>query len=291
MAWDSASGGYVQHTAVMGSAYCIDPRFIAANSASPVAASNFPYPTAPAGPRMARITLNNGAGSAMGQLQADSIFTFADDLTFERADDQSLPATQSYYLVDHDADTSTPMVPMNRNNEGMMSWMATLVPKYELYAPGAAIEDSDIYVLSIVVFHQRPADMDPDNERVVSVETPTDLGPGGGEALLYWPPTPVADTTANSDLARQQLKLRANDWIMLSGNASTSGGATRPMFKWYRVTGVDSEPEYHAATTGSGHYEIQVSLSGQDWDPTLTSQQATIVEGVVGVYEKTVRLE
>jgi hypothetical protein len=64
-----------------------------------------------------------------------------------------------------------------------------------------------------------------------------------------------------------------------------------PIFKWYRVTECDNEPDYH---TVEAHYELPVSLVGQDWDISLSGgdeQEVFIVSGVVAVYEKTVRLE
>ena len=85
------------------------------------------------------------------------------------------------------------------------------------------------------------------------------------------------------------LKVRAGDWIMLAGTRPTHRRRqSMPVFKWYRVSETDS---------GAGiphrrrHYAIAVSLTGPDWDISPANQQAVIVEGVVGVYEKTIRLE
>jgi hypothetical protein len=294
-----------------GTAFCIDPRFVAANNdnaAHAVAANIFPYvPTAlVGGPRMFRIGLTNGVpgGTLMSKVQADSVFTFTDEQTVTRPPDGSLPAFGSFTQGDSNND-GTPDFFTSRSTGGHLSWMATLAPKHELYAPGIAA--SELYVLSIVVFNDRPLvdfTFDPapatttweDNmyylgERMAEVDF-TDaggLGFAGGETFLIWPPdgSTIAASLGNQEIANRQLKVRAGDWIMLSGQASGATGPV-PVFKWYRVTEADHEADYHFAEQ---HYAVAVSLSGPDWDITLGAPQATLVTGVVGVYEKTVRLE
>ena len=309
-----------------GTSFCIDPRFVSTNNGSAAAAnaaSVFPYHNAAAGPRMFRIGLTNGVpgGSLMSRQQAESIFTISDDLTFDRThkkplvnplgnEDRSLPAEGLFSPGDHDLDPATPERKWVRSSEGKMSWIATLVPKHELYAPGVVA--NDLYVLSIVIFYDRPlvnfsldpapapppAGSPPDAsasmynlaERVVAADFADAGGTGysGGETVLIWPPNgaTVANNVSNRDAAARMLKVRTGDWIMLSGFVPSAVGPL-PIFKWYRVTEADNEPEYHP---GENHYEVAVSLTGADWDATI-DQQATIVSGVVGVYEKTVRLE
>jgi hypothetical protein len=194
-----------------------------------------------------------------------------------------------------------------RSSRGHLSWIATLVPKHERLSPG--VVEPELYTLSIVVFYDRPlvgfavdaipaVTSPPDAsesmynlaERVVGADF-TDaggLGYAGGESVLIWPPdgSTIPNTAANRADATRMLKVRGGDWIMLSGLESGATGPV-PIFKWYRVTEADHEAEYHPAEQ---HYEVAVSLAGPDWD-TFVDQQATIVTGVVGVYEKTVRLE
>jgi hypothetical protein len=329
-----------------GTSFCIDPRFIAVNSGAAAQAnpaSIFPYvpPTAAVpGARMFRIGLTNGVpaslgGTLMNGLQANSVFILNEDPTTLRPGDgsvpgdRSMPAHGSVIQVDSDND-GTPDLFTSRNNDGHFSWMATLVPKHDLYTPQltSAVLNApqtiapEQYVLSVVVFHDRPlvsfavdpipaASAIPDAsdsmynlaERPVGVNFADAGGTGfaGGETLLIWPPGPgqtLPNTAANYEQAQRMLKVRAGDWILLSGFAPrwvyspTNPPVIAndvPVFRWYRITEADHEPEYHPAP--EQHFAVAVSLAGQDWDLTLTNPQAVIVTGVVGVYEKTVRLE
>jgi type II secretory pathway pseudopilin PulG len=366
-----------------GTAFCIDPRMVAANSgsvATATAASLFPYasgsrvldtsgtqyPFRQFDPRMFRITLTGGPSPItlpIGQFYADRIFQIEDDLAFMRpgnddvtnmpinptvltgtkfTNDRTLPAIQRFGLMPDGTLGS-------RQTQGRYSWMATLVPQTDVYsvasgaptwsARGLGSSITDQYLLSIVVFYNRPADLafqtnsgsvvtDPYHERVVDVSffdnTFTSDGSSGGEVLLHWTAT---QSGANDKLAADYLKVRPSDWIMLSGNEylviNGVVQASVPRFRWYRVTHCDHEPTYNAAPSGSPFtsspgYELYVTLSGADWPAIGTSQttssgnnsttisnftanphlsmmqqtaEATLVEGVVAVFEKTVRLE
>lgn len=244
-------------------------------------------------------------------LLADSIFVLDDDLTFLRPGqdeltglglpaDRSLPAVQPF---DPLAGSNQPAM---RTAQGRFSWMATVVPKLE---PGAA---SDEYVLSIVVFYDRPNDLyltpysagGNENilERTVNVafNVPGLLvndGTSGGEVLLYVPANAIpAGPLTPQEFAQQRLKLRAGDWVMLSGRLLSQGPTPTPAvidrFQWYRVAHVDPDVVYQPAGNGlPDRYERHATLVGQDWNVNLAFQHATLMEGVVGVYEKTIRLE
>jgi hypothetical protein len=161
-----------------------------------------------------------------------------------------------------------------------------------------------------VVFHDRLADLNSEivGERIVDVAFQTS-GATGGEVLLHWTPPNAALNTPEE--AEKALALRANDWIVLSGvERNPITGGLVPRFQWYRVTHCDQEPTYNgspsAAFSGAG-YELYASLTGQDWNVSLINPRsaaaialpptvngtacATLLTGVVGVYEKTVRLE
>jgi hypothetical protein len=293
-----------------GMSLCIDPRGIAANdqnddtrremSLFPYAAIGaFPYDpiTSPA-PRMFRVTLSNStqpvisSPSPMGKLIADNLFTFDDDLRYDRPSDQSIVGLQRFEFLPGATTTVG-----RRQIDGNLSWIATLVPKLDRYTLSASNE----YVLSIVVFHQRPANMgrDPDtnnspllldtkNERVLSIPSPGGMPGGGilgGEVLLQ-------TSAASQDEADELLDVHTNDWIMLAGQAQHAvpwpSGAVRRInvFKWYRVSDIEFEVTWNG-TVG----ERWVTLAGQDWDTSLANIQAVAVEGVVAVVEKTVRLE
>lgn len=241
---------------------------------------------------------------------ADSIFVFEDDLTFVR------PGREEVGALGLQADRTLPAIqlfdplpaqggPGQRATQGRFSWMATLVPKTE---PGAA---SDEYVLSVVVFHDRPSDLyltpystgGNENvlERVVNVAFNvqgllSNDGTSGGEVLLYVPAStiPLGPLTPQ-EFAAQRLKLRSGDWVLLAGQAVTtapSPAITTYFFQWYRVAHVDPEVVFQSAGFGlPDRYERYATLVGQDWNVNLPLQYAALIEGVVGVYEKTIRLE
>jgi hypothetical protein len=251
---------------------------------------------------------------AGNKLQADNIFFIEDDLAYFRPgtdelpesvtnarakNDKTLPAVQNYDFIPGTTTLS------RRQTRGEFSWMATLVPKVDVLTFVA----SDQYQLSIVMFHQRPSlatvtgandttNVNGENERVVNVYV--EDGNTGGEVLLYWPST--TQTQQYDDIAALRLKLKAGDWVMLGGilvhrDPQTNQVLSRfPRFQWYRVSDTD-EISYEPAdaTINQARYERRATLIGQDWNidvnSQLQNQQATIVEGVIGVYEKTVRLE
>lgn len=269
-AWNQVANDWQPYTPQFGESICIDPRFIAANASTPVPSSVFPYvPAIGNQVRMHRLTLNRGDGVEMGKLLADTLFTFDDDLAYTRPDDNSLAPVQTF-----DEDSASNKI--RRLSSGEFSWLATLTPKVNRYSVSAGGE----YVLSVVVFHQRPADLainDPMHERAVDITFPGG-GITGGEVLL--------STTTGVDLS----KVKANDWLLVMGRSrqqiidQATGTLSMPIprFQWYRVSDTEAEDE-----AGQRY----ATLQGQDWDTTCTDTQAMLIEGVVGVYEKTVRLE
>jgi hypothetical protein len=276
---------------------------------------------------MFRITLNRGVSGSpiMDRLLADQIFVFDDDLafirpgiddvsrnplyaTFSNPNDRSLPAWQPFEPFG-----STPS--LRRLTEGRFSWIATLVPKVDFtfiatnqLLRGLRSSGSDEYILSIVIFHDRPSDLSLDEERVVDAYFDGD-GSTGGEVILH---------ATSADQAAQRLKLRPNQWLLMAGvqepvmdkrlhlNPMVN---SVPRFQWYRVAAVDSEI--------APDRTLRVTLVGRDWNvqdwgspkypriPPLRQNgqndrddffednwaRAILLEGVVGVYEKTIRLE
>jgi hypothetical protein len=316
-----------------GTAFCIDPRMIAFYESEYFGKTNlstirekislFPAEDRTSisnvvenaksyEPRMFRLSLFSGNSTlgfeVMRKLQADSIFTFEDDLSFLRPeDDRSKPALQ--LPIDPKDDWTT----TKRLSDGHLSWMATLVPKVALVEkpiPGSGAymtgQPTDEYVLSIVVFNDR--EFIPDQFESAYTDVPTERlvvgrlegdGSTGGEIQLY----------AND---ARWLKLRSNDWVLLAGVYTYTqfgiGGSVQrltnvPAFQWYRVTDCDTEPEQSNVNLGGTNYTqtLYASLMGQDWNKDIVNPrfgasgtntfQATIVQGVVAVYEKTVRLE
>lgn len=307
LAWNPVAGAYQPYAPAFGECICIDPRFVATNSATPadsLAAANFPFndPGDATTPRayMRRLTLDqmtvifatlpNGqqmpiqvpSGLPMGKLLADSIFTFADDLNYDRDEDQSKVAGQVY-----DATTS----PMRRQTKGELSWLATLTPRLERYG----IIPTTEYVLSVVVFNQRPSDLAGTEERRVDVPSMPGGGVTGGEVLLSYtvpPPLPANPQEA----ADERLHIHTNDWILLAGLSPHTNPAVAvpgnpagqvPVFQWYRVSDVEPDTDWNPATSTGQKY---VTIAGRDWPATVTNTKAFILEGAVAVTERTIQL-
>ena len=81
-------------------------------------------------------------------------------------------------------------------------------------------------------------------------------------------------------------KLKPGDWIMLSASVTTLNGP-RTWLDWYRITAVDDKAELASKNIR------WVTLHGPDWPSVsyLSNVYATIVDGVVGVYQKTITLD
>lgn len=272
-------------------AFALDPRFVSRYGANPqgtITPGAFPYwdTSVIAGPRMARITLASasfpGAARAMTAAEADAVFGLNDELAFDLPDDKLFPPVQQFGGI-----AGAPKV--KRMSEGTISWMATVAPKID--ATGSF---KDLYLLSIVVFnHRDPAFLlyedfnangqydagEPRNERIVDVSSMYASGFGGGDIELRSPEAVDLDT-------------KAGDWIMLTKFLLPAVPAI-PMFRWYRV--VEAEEELRL---NSSLYHQDVTLQGGDWppDPTLAAgapslTKAVLIQGVVAVYERTIRLE
>jgi hypothetical protein len=327
-----------------GLSYCLDPRFIAANisGAAPLPSDsrtiNFPaFAFNPSGqvsnnnpdhssnglggPRMRRITLAYGTPSTvspylpfpypMGPFQADYVFSFEDQLAYERPgvqkgslarNDNAQPAFQLYSPIRLNNGT---ILPGKREEDGKLSWMATLVPKIDRW--NATLEDK--YVLSIVVFYSRSPSLRLENP---SVNPPTlpfnewtaiifgdsgfhSTGYGGGEVTI-------------SATSPDRLRMRAGDWLMLSGHVMARDpvnnvATTVPTFKWYKVTDADEDPRGPTTINGTPYYQRDVTLVGPDWDMqdvlpisgpgnnVPDDVEVTIIPNIVAVFDRTIRLE
>ncbi|MDE0734521.1 MAG: hypothetical protein OSB47_01780 [Pirellulaceae bacterium] len=71
---------------------------------------------------------------------------------------------------------------------------------------------------------------------------------------------------------------------MLSGQMDNNN-KTRRYFRWYRVLNVSPAGVQKGAATR------RVTLQGADWELPNANTQATIMEGVIGVFEKKIRLD
>ncbi len=281
--------------------------------------SFFPYyppnhPTAmgAAIPRMTRITVKASptSNNLLSFSQANRIFVSDDDLAVEFPKDENVNSfihgfnegeDGGWGVADVDDDGQNGIddygeagavgsddVIENRTAWGRYSWIATLAPKLDLTQAARSREE---YTLSVVVFHKRDASMtiDDKNEAVANVASFVSGGFGGGEVIL--------EATDSAEDEHILGGLRRNTWIMLAAD-SIAG----PIFRWYRVSSADSdqarEPSTIGYNGGSLVWRRQLTLEGTDWTRPewqgaipLFRTQATLMSGVVAVYEKTIRLE
>jgi hypothetical protein len=299
------------NAAIHSRSFCIDPLFLATHYEIAVADSTnppdqvefFPYypivnDATEMQTRMQRISLRyEPAGSdGMSFAQALEVFMAKDDLVFDLLPDPAAPPVQVY---DPDA--------TQRQFDGAYTWMATLAPMQDTLIDGGTLaQNTDQYLLSIVVFHQRdmsmtmqhdvPSISGPDNERLVRVRTFDGAGYGGGEAYLETIQRTTPSNTTTPQHYEEDLTLRTGDWLMLSAKVPIPSGNPVHFFRWYRIIAAEDEIE---GTDPSNPYRRNVTLQGSDWDRIFLAMQqnsniitqATLMNNVVAVYEKTVRLE
>ena len=268
-------------------AFCIDPRFIASNQVDDTQranSNNVPY--GPTRSIMQRVTLNNGATgntTYMSWLVSELNFRIEDDLAYDRFTDNlnNIDDTQhaaSIFLKDSSG------VGIKRQAHGHMSWMATFTPKIERAVTGT-VEDN--YLMSIVIFYDRPPQLDAVKYRAsewslnVNMNPPYGGGVGGGDMLLS-----DSNTGLDAEERLRRVKIHRDQWILLmSYTEYTINGNTciAPQCRWYRVVDADA-PD-------ASLYNVNVTLSGPDWEATGRPTFAVVFEGAVAVFEKTVKLE
>ena len=266
-------------------------------------------------------TFGVGVSRIMNKLQAQELFTSKDNLAYRLTDtatelpqqvwfdDRPTPLASSQRItdnIDNDHDGTTDEADeafvkrigfgdLARLGATEFSWMATITPDrpFTVDASGnsAGQDQTDQYLVSIVVFHNRVLTMGSttieDQERMLQV-TLRGSGYGGGEVRLH---------SANLEA----VNLKYGDWVMLSALSSLG-----PQFRWYKITFIDNEVQ----TDTSGNFYRDATLQGPDWNraewlPTVGTSStgtsivvppqypthATFVPHVIGVFEKTIRME
>ena len=308
--------------------YCIDPYHISHqvldNNPNVEQLSHFPGIAIPAGNPtqieiMPRVTIFDpriniapvlyAPAAIMNKLQAQELFTSKDNLAYRLADnatelpqqvwfdDRPTPLASSQRITDgfdndHDGMTYEPdeafvkrigFGDFARLGATEFSWLATITPdrtyKVNRKGEGAGLDITDQYLVSIVVFHNRVLTMDittsKHRERLLQV-TLRGSGTGGGEVRLQ----------SNNIV---DLDLKHGDWVMLSALSSLG-----PHFRWYKITFIDDE----VRTDSRGIFYRDATLQGPDWNraewlgpsPQYRTH-ATFVPHVIGVFEKTIRIE
>lgn len=254
------------------------------------------------------------------------LFQLQDELTTELPGDVTLPPVNPFQSIYPGADGRWGIAGTDDDNNGVtddisealapnsddfaarrlmehnFSWLATIVPKRDRIG-----NFRDTYTLSIVIFNRRDPSMRAfedsnnngsydtgelvyGNERLLNAEFPAaivavgGLSQGGGEVILR--PRP------NSPSPIEDLNIREGDWLMLGGS-HTGGGQDDLVvdFQWYRVTGLDEIDTSGAAPNPPNPPSRTVTLVGPDWRIFNNTVQATIMPGVVTVYQETLQLE
>jgi hypothetical protein len=245
-----------------GWSYCLDPLYVAANgSASP--ASLFPaidQAVAP-GPRMARVSVRAMPGnqstaplSPIGQQLAESIFVAKDDLVFSLPDDRTLPPAQHYGAAIE-----------SRSHAGAFSWFAT-IHRGSGYSHGTAL-------LCIAVCHRRDL-QNPNAEQLVNVEQID---------------SNHFKLAARSGQPDSDLDSREGGWLLLIGN---TGGDIE--FRWHQMQTVKDNvaagvPDYDGTTSAVA--TRWVSTFGRDWPHVAANTQVALLDSVIAVYEKTIKMQ
>ena len=234
---------------ILGKSFCIDPYLITQRSFDEDYnnISYFPKTT----PYMYRLTLRDLVSQERMSLPLTrEIFVAKDDLAFSTSTSGTELPKQQWIREGLDGPE------LKRANRAAYSWLATLTPAH---AP--ALETTDHYLLSVVVFKNRVITNSNDVERSFNI-TFLNGGLGGGEVKLF-PTDPDG------------LYPRHGNWVMLSTKASS-------VHRWYRITYIEEEtyPE------GGRH----ATLQGPDWSHPAASTRVTLIPEVIGVFEKTTRL-
>jgi len=247
----------------------------------------------------------------MNKLQAQELFTSKDNLAMRWSDaatelpkqvwfdDRPSPLADSMRIndgIDNDYDgvideedeayvKRIGFGDLSRLGSNEFSWMATITPDRTFMVSEDLSrrrpDRTDQFLISLVIFHNRVLKQNTttleDQERVLLV-TLRGNGFGGGEVRLQ------SDNPADLDL-------KHGDWVMLSA-ASEVGD----QFRWYKVTYIDDEVQQ----LPSNAFYRDATLQGPDWnrrqwlDPTHPAPKptyATFIPHVIGVFEKTIRIE
>jgi hypothetical protein len=170
-------------------------------------------------------------------------------------------------------------------SEGNYSWLLMVRPaesENNASALGAGVpyDERRLYTVSVVVIHRRNPVIPPDDKAVDQHERQAQATHLGANNFRLAPHAPPNDFPVG--------RIRIGQWILLTSLSNPDPqGVQEPFHRWYRVVSVGQ--------TASGG-EVFVKLAGPPWPPpdwlaTGNLAVATIVDGVVGVFERTVILD
>jgi hypothetical protein len=254
-----------------GHAYCLDPLYVASNgTASPH--NWFPAfdPATIPGARMHRVSVRSFPGGAMvpaGQMLADSIFRANDDLVFSLPGDRTLAPQQ------------VPAGFESRASEGAFSWFATF--------QGANYRGENA-IMHVVVCHRRDV-ADPGAERLLAVERIDEENPAlplpadRSNRGRTWKLAVRAGRTSGD------LDVRERSWVLVTGASSGMY-----WFRWHLVVSIG---DVLPAGTPDIYGDVSavdtrfISTQGPAWPLGPSETQIAVIDRVVAVYEKTIKME
>jgi len=279
--------------------YCLDPHLVANSATFGFSAPESRFPYSGSGRNVPALTMPRATVARtvtrppvlpvpISAPMADRFMSLNSQLAFDRPDDRTLLPVQLY-------DTVGTSPPLRRTNDGDFSWMATVTPGIDRSTVDRRVGDT--YVLSVVVFRQRvpyrvtpaPQNQPVNGERQVLVSAFSGTGLGGGTVQI------AAPSSMSFQQAEVELKLRRGQWVLLSG--IYAGNPQVAAHAWYRVMGVD-----RIQGGGTNPWTRWITLEGSDWPLLvpgsgnlagipLQNTRLTIVENVVNVTSKTVKVE
>ncbi|MBI1246347.1 hypothetical protein GC197_00705 [bacterium] len=136
------------------------------------------------------------------------------------------------------------------------------------------------------------------NERVLQV-TSFPVSPVGGYATgeVQLALNNTSGTITKDKDVKTYMKVTNGDWICLVRRMPVAGGSTSAfprgdVYQWYRVITADEVVKAGGSTGPDDIYSRLITINGPDWPVNAGSPtHAIIVDGVVGVYSKRVKLE
>ena len=297
-----------------------DPAPAAAGMLGPV-----PMTTPAEPPRMTRVSLRSWPSTWAPMMSfglADRIFSWQDDLIFNLPTDGTLrpeiqpsdvgrgQSTGNYTWMatltpaDGQADVLT-------TDRRLYNYSVVVFYKRNLNPPvanPASVLANDPY------YAWRLADrsVGPPSERIVFADllTPGVSFGGGDVRLRLLTNSALPNSDPNAPEQSDFTKLRPGNWILLSGILVPSGGEHRSVFQWYRVVALGDGPtlwdpshptDPQPTPSMQPEWVRDVTLAGPDWQPgpfqdvdgvaTYGTLYATLIEGVVAVYTRTIELD
>ncbi len=291
---------------------------LATQSASifPIASRNASVPALP------RMSLSAFPGSIQPVTvgAAEYIFRSSDDLVFTTPKGpKSRPMSAFAFLPATNNGAS--IVPGKRLSNGDISWFATIaadprqtlgelafvpqtasIPPVPTVAMGGAASVRQYQITVASCFKRTLAPLSNDitglttpPERAADVTFASAGGVSANSTSFSASDAYIAipNNTLSASDADQYLDVQMDQWIMIVGIGSSwtpRNGQWQPtaqiVMNWYRVVAAGANVDNYADVPGA--WSRPVRLEGPNWDSTWTSPTAIIVDGVFGVFQKTV---